>query len=367
MSPLTANEVEKDLADLWKAPSGDKTGDLGLQRVYTTNLVTYALNYEAGFRAERILNDLAEHHPGRYILVRPSLEGEEPSLKHFISGHCFIGSDKEKKVCCDLIKLVAGEGVIENLYGFTFALLLPDLPVEFWWPGDLSISNPFFQRMAEESDRVWVDSSKFSDPVGSLALLAATWKTRHPDTLLEDLNWVRIHRWRALIAELFDGEWAIYLKEIQKVTIEYGDGTSPTRGFTLACWLAHQLGWGYQGPRVTLFPNELNFTSPHGPVKVILKPVPVRDLKRDLILAVRLETSGKRSGRFTVARSEDPSQVLSQSEIDGQKSFSRTVSFQHLHSNELLGEGLKHLQEDQIWTGTLRMAGTILEDPNSSR
>ena len=40
---VSAQMIEKDLADLWKSESGDKTKNPGLQRVYTTNLVAYAL------------------------------------------------------------------------------------------------------------------------------------------------------------------------------------------------------------------------------------------------------------------------------------------------------------------------------------
>src|SRR5690242_21022716 len=38
---------------------------------------------------------------------------------------------------------------------------------------------------SQECNRVWVDSSKFKEPEKSLSRLAATWKTRFPDTLLD--------------------------------------------------------------------------------------------------------------------------------------------------------------------------------------
>ncbi|HJT23843.1 MAG TPA: glucose-6-phosphate dehydrogenase assembly protein OpcA, partial [bacterium] len=164
---VTAQSIEKDLAELWKAQPDEKGRKLGLQRVYTTNLVAYASDHEEGYRVEQILNDLAEKHPGRYILVRPAADTTEPGLRSFVSGHCLFGAGREKKVCCDLIKLVAQPEIIENLYGFTFSLLMPDLPVEFWWPGDLPYENAFFEKMAQESNRVWVDSSKFKKPVQS--------------------------------------------------------------------------------------------------------------------------------------------------------------------------------------------------------
>ncbi len=360
---VSAQSIEKDLADLWKSGPDDKSQELGLQRVYTTNLVAYASGHDEGYRVEQILNDLAEKHPGRYILVRPAADTTEPALRSYISGHCLFGAGREKRVCCDLIKLVAQPEIIENLYGFTFSLLMPDLPVEFWWPGDLPYENAFFEKMAQESNRVWVDSSKFKKPVQSIARLAAFWHSRYPHTFLGDLNWIRIQRWRSLIAELFDGEWAKALKGIRQVTIEYGEGTQPTRSFFLACWLAVQLDWKYLGPRLSEFSDRLTFEAPQGKVEIYLKPVPVPETKWDRIFAVGISTQGEQEGIFTVVRDQDPYCVIARSEIMHKVAFSRTVSFDHLHSNELLNLGLKHLEEDPLWKKTLLMAGSVLVKP----
>lgn len=361
---VSAQAIEKDLTDLWKDDPSDKSKSVGLQRVYTTNLVAYASDHEEGYRVEQILNDLAEKHPGRYILIRPAADPSEPPLRHYVSGHCFFGGGREKKVCCDLIKLVAQREVIENLYGFSFSLLLPDLPVEFWWPGDLPYSNPFFDKMAEQSTRVWVDSSKFKDPVRALARLAVFWNTRHPQTQLMDLNWIRIQRWRSLIAELFDGEWAPYLKDAKRVSVAYGEGAQPTRSFFLACWLASSLNWKYEGKRFPEFPSQLQFKGPSGKVEVVLKAVPVADIKRDRVFAVGLVTEGGQQGVFTVMRDADPHCVIARSEINGKTAFSRVVSFEHLNSNDLLTVGLKHLEPDLAWKKTLQMAGQVLEKPD---
>ncbi|HUO58718.1 MAG TPA: glucose-6-phosphate dehydrogenase assembly protein OpcA [bacterium] len=360
---LTAQQIEKDLAELWKDDNGAGSRKMGLQRVYTTNLVAYAPDHAEGYRVEQILNDLAEKHPGRYILIRPAADPTEPPLRYYVLGHCFFGSGREKRVCCDIIKMVAQKEVIENLYGFTFSLLLPDLPVEFWWPGDLPYQNVFFDKMAEQAGRVWVDSSKFKEPTKSLSRLASFWHSRYPHTLLGDLNWLRIQRWRALIAEIFDGAWSSYLREIKKVTIEYGEGNQPTRSFFMACWMASQLGWKYKGERFSEFPQELTFEGAKGPVTVSLKPVPVAD-KRDRIFAVGVSTQGSHEGIFTVIRDQDPHCVVAHSEIDHKTAFSRVISFEHLHSNQLLDLGLKHLEPDPVWEKTLRMAGTLFEKPD---
>jgi glucose-6-phosphate dehydrogenase assembly protein OpcA len=212
-----------------------------------------------------------------------------------------------------------------------------------------------------------VDSSKFKDPIRSLARLSAFWESRFPNTLLMDLNWIRVQRWRALIAELFDGEWAGHLKGVNKVSVAYGEGSSPTRGFYIACWLASRMGWKYKGERISTFPPSLSFEGPQGPVEAVLKSVPVQDAKRDRIFAVGLVTRADQAGVFTVMRDQDPHCVIAKSEIGGKPAFSRTVSFEHFHSNEVLNNGMKHLRPDPCWDQTLRMAGTILVKPDLTK
>ena len=225
--------------------------------------------------------------------------------------------------------------------------------------------NSFFSAMAGQSNRVWVDSSKFKEPIPSLARFAALWDKRYPHTQLGDLNWIRTQRWRALIAEMFDGEWSKFLKDIQQVTIEYAESNQPTRSFFIACWLATQLGWKYKGSPLSSFPQEIDFEGPKGNIQVLLKPVPVTD-QADRIFAVGLTAGGEHPAIFTVIRDQDPHCVVARSEIDHKTAFNRVVSFEHLHSNELLAEGLRHLEPDWVWKKTLAMAGTILEKPAGS-
>ncbi|HET9870245.1 MAG TPA: glucose-6-phosphate dehydrogenase assembly protein OpcA [bacterium] len=359
---VSSQAIEHELTELWKETKPAKEGEPGLQRVYTTNLVAYAEDHDTGYRVERVLMDLTQFHPGRYILIRPAQDTGEAPLRYYVSGYCPFWTDqREHRVCCDIIKLVAQQDTIENLYGFTFSLLVPDLPVELWWPGDLPIKNKFFGKMAEASNRVWVDSARFKNPEMSIARLAAVWEKRFPNTLLADMNWVRIQRWRALIAELFDGPWAKFLNDIKQVTIEYGEGTHSLRSFFLALWMAGRLGWVYKGGPLGLIPEKLEFEGPRGPIDVLLKPVPVQDGKCDRIFAVGVMTGGDRPGIFTVVRDADPAVVVARAEVEQQEAFSRVVTFDHLHSNQVLAAGLRHQARDDNWMAVLQLAGSILD------
>ncbi len=218
-----------------------------------------------------------------------------------------------------------------------------------------------FKNIAEESDRVWIDSAKFHRPHSALALLAQTWEGHYPDTVLADLNWIRFLRWRNLIAELFDGEWSSYLPQIREVIIEYGEGRQPTRSFLLVCWLASRLGWHYAGKPLQHFPEQIEFAGNNGKVAVTIRPVRVMDRKRDRLYAVRIRTANGHQGEFSVVRDKDPQCVLARSEIDGKLAFSRMLYFEHLESVRLLVEGMGHWGRDSSWEDTLAMLATIIE------
>ena len=173
------------------------------------------------------------------------------------------------------MQLVAAPETMDHLYGLAFSLLLPDLPVEFWWPGELSLRHPFFNQMAGEATRVWVDSSRFKEVLVNLMALAETWKARFPRTELGDLNWVRLSRWRALIAELFDGEWSPYLAKIKEVTVKYR-GTKPIRFALFTCPVGWPPNWdGFpRDPDLKRSPTGFNSKGPQGEISVKLEPVP---------------------------------------------------------------------------------------------
>lgn len=364
MTTTTRKTIEKELSELWQpGQEGNGSAGSGFHRNYTTNLVVYTSTREHCREAEAVLRELTPIHPGRFIMLCPTPEQESTLLRHHVSGHCVNNPERNKQMCCDIISLEAKSGALEELYGLTLSLLISDLPVEFWWVEDAPIDGNFFRQIADDSDRVWVDSSTFLHPSTAIASLAATWQGRFPNTVLADLNWLRFQRWRNLIAELFDGEWTPYLLQIRHMTIEYGAGRQPTRSFFLVCWMAARLGWRYTGQPLDDFPDQIEFDSGSGPVTVAIKPVPVTDKIKDRLYAIRIHTGDTPKGEFSVVRESDPQCVLAHSEIDGKVAFSRILHFEHLEPAQLLGQGLSHWGKDPGWEGALTLFRTIIKGP----
>ena len=77
---VSAQNIEHELASLWKTED-DEAKALGLQRLYTTNLVAYAWDNDEGYLVEKVLNSLVGYHPGPYILVRAAADTREHPLR----------------------------------------------------------------------------------------------------------------------------------------------------------------------------------------------------------------------------------------------------------------------------------------------
>ena len=360
MNGTIIGAIEKELSQLWQPDHQARlSGHFGRQQNYTINLVVFARTETVCRHVDQVLRALTGSHPGRYVIICPAAASAGGLPQHEISAHCVYVPGRRKRICCDLIKLSAHEPLLDQLSGLTLPLLIADLPVEFWWPAELPLENSFFRKIADKADRVWIDSSAFQEPQQYLARLAGQWRQLFPHTALADLNWVRFQRWRVLIAELFDGEWVAALSRIQQLTIEYGEGSTPTRAFLLLGWLASRLGWRYAGRQVPDFPARLEFEAAAGRVTVTVKAVPVQDPKRDRLYAVIFRTGNGQAATFTVKRAADPQCVIASSEIHGQPPKSRLLYFEHLETMALLGEGLRHWGRDWVWEETLAVVGDI--------
>ena len=76
-----------------------------------------------------------------------------------------------KQVCSEEINIVAGGDRIHRVPPVVNALLIPDMPVAFWWVGDLPNEHEeYVELLLEPADRLIVDSVAFDSPA-DLALV----------------------------------------------------------------------------------------------------------------------------------------------------------------------------------------------------
>jgi glucose-6-phosphate dehydrogenase assembly protein OpcA len=250
--------IERELAGLWKAastPSGNE-GAPAVMRACQLNLVILCIGGREATRATTTVAAVTRVRPSRVLMA--VLEPEESSerLDASISALCSFtpGAGLGKVVCCEQITITASRGAARRLAGAVLPLLLPDLPVVLWRPGDpdpLSddeddpAADPS-SRLTSAADRVVIDSRRLRDAAGGFRRLVSL------TCVLSDLAWHHLRGWRELTAGLFDGPvFEGYPRKIERIRVEYTAGEDDARqeregrteAFLLACWVASRLGW----------------------------------------------------------------------------------------------------------------------------
>jgi glucose-6-phosphate dehydrogenase assembly protein OpcA len=191
--------IEKSLSDLWR--SNKSAGDEeAITRAALWNVVAHTGSDDVRAQASEILGRASAAVPQRTIVVRAS-PSSPPEIASWISANChLVGGGKQ--VCSEEIAIVAGGDHIHRVPPLVSALLIPDMPVAFWWLGDLPNEHEsYVERLLDCADRLIVDSVHFDSPADLVLLSRISASTT---TEPADLNWVRLEEWRAATASIFD-------------------------------------------------------------------------------------------------------------------------------------------------------------------
>jgi glucose-6-phosphate dehydrogenase assembly protein OpcA len=233
--------IEKSLADLWR---GEKEGEHAVTRAALWNVVAHTSTAENHAVASETLGRVAVAVPHRAIAVR-SNPADKPEIASWISANCHEVAPG-KQVCSEQIDIVAGGDRIHRVPPIVNALLIPDMPVAFWWLGDLPNEHEqYVESLLEPADRLIVDSVHFDSPA-DLELVSRVGAST--STSPADLNWVRLEEWRTATASIFDPpSMRPRLQSIRRVRVAAGVSDASFFGESIeslyyASWLSAQLG-----------------------------------------------------------------------------------------------------------------------------
>jgi glucose-6-phosphate dehydrogenase assembly protein OpcA len=368
--PLKVSDIEKGLSDLWSkaASRGPQTDAPAELRVCTMSLLVYVPDepsLEAALDAAQIAS---QQHPMRVVYMRVEPEPSDAASGGQISGVCQITTTGNVQVCCEQIVLRASGKAVDQLPAAVTNLIMPDLPVVFWWMGQPAFDMPICQRLESVSDFLLVDSKDFPDAKADLEKLSANIH-KHGRVAPGDLNWLRISEWRESAAELFNGpELVSSLDELDRVEIGYGSG-NPAQAMLFAGWLSSRLGWsplataeiGAEGS-FTLAAESVGV----GKIVIALSPLAQTDCEPGTLCTMRLQTKAERNiftlaltGRDILGRALRDSTAIKES-LRPIRSASYTLA-------EILSRELSILWPDPIYqealnAGTALMAGRRKQD-----
>src|ERR687892_959982 len=231
---MSVGQIEHELGKL----RTNDDGTLAL-RSSVLNLIVVT-DEESANEITDSVSRLAGRHPARAVVCIADPEGEW-NVDVGLSAFCNVRGGGAQ-VCAEQVTIHAEGPPAEHLESLAGPLLVPDLPVFLWYPGEFSPRSPEFAAMAGLADRVIVDSAASESHEACLREIAAL--VEDPATpAIGDLQWVGLSPWRSLLADTFDApERAGDLEKIERAEILYAPG-GENRSLLLAGWLASTLGW----------------------------------------------------------------------------------------------------------------------------
>jgi glucose-6-phosphate dehydrogenase assembly protein OpcA len=339
---MSVGQIERELGKL----RTNDDGTLAL-RSSVLNLIVVT-DEESAQEITDSVSRLAGRHPARAVVCIADPEGES-NVDVGLAAFCNLRGGGGAQVCAEQVTIHAEGPPALHLESFAAPLLVPDLPVFLWYPGEFSPRSQEFAAMADLADRIIVDSAASENHESCLREIAAL--IEDPEMpAIGDLQWVGLSPWRSLLADTFEAPERVgYLQKIERAEVLYAPG-GENRALLLVGWLASTLGWRPESRNG----QNIEFSGPSGRISVVLSPdSPDARLRR-----IRLYSP---EYSFQVSRHRELSDVRTTVMRGDELVAERTVHLGSFDLGVLVGEELRYRGRDEALEGSLRAAVEILD------
>ena len=218
-------EIDRELGRIWASPRAAAARDPGGERTIAArtsvlNLVVVARSPELGELAAATLAAGTGRHPSRTLILVPTDPDGPGWLRADVRAYCMIPRAGAAETCAEQVYVTAGGDTGRHLEAIVTPLLIHDLPVTVWWPGDPPFGADLATAVFGTADRLVVDGSRWSgDGLDRLIALAGL---ARPSLPISDFALMRQARWREAVASVFDREaFQPYLRSIRRIAVTY--------------------------------------------------------------------------------------------------------------------------------------------------
>src|SRR5687768_14755986 len=288
-------EIEKELTRIWSEPNLETLieGEPGRHvaaRTSVMNLVVVARQPEVGERCAATIQQLTGRHPSRTLIVSTADPDGPRWLDAQIQAHCILPREDAPETCAEMIYLTAGGEAGRHLDSIVAPLLIHDLPVTLWWPGNPPFGTEPAEVLLEMGTRLVVDGSTWSDD-GLLRLRRLAALLSNAELSIRDFAFLRQSRWREAIASIFDmPEFLPFLGGLRRVAVAYAthDATGAPGSTNLVkpiyhvSWLGSRLGLRVDRPLGEVSGTTPASTQPTGGGRSVARPPTSRGLSAAL-------------------------------------------------------------------------------------
>ncbi|HEY6056791.1 MAG TPA: glucose-6-phosphate dehydrogenase assembly protein OpcA [Candidatus Limnocylindrales bacterium] len=389
-------DIQAELARIWSIPKLTATVD-GVEerhvaaRTSVMNLVVIARRPELGERCASIVSQLTGRHPSRTLVVS-SADPDGPNwLDAQVQANCMLPREDAPEVCAELIYLTAGGESGRHLAGIVAPLIVHDLPLVLWWPGEPPFGAAPAHDLLGLTDRLIVDGSTWSgDGLARLGQMAAL--LDRFELAISDFALVRQSRWREAIASVFDmPECLPYLRSLRRISVTYAahDGsaepgsTNVVKPVYHVAWLGsrlgmtvdralhpaappHPVGRGSARPGSTTIGRGLTaaLRSATGEVSVVVRPI-LSAMPSGTTLRVEL-LAARRGSEFRADVTAEAEVVNVRAWQDGVELLARSFLAPRRMEVDLLAEAIEAGGRDPVTTGVIRFAAELIGSPGSA-
>jgi glucose-6-phosphate dehydrogenase assembly protein OpcA len=393
----TIPDVEKELSRIWAKQdlTTEIDGEPGRHvaaRTNVMNLVVVARRPEIAERGAATIQALTGLHPSRTIVVQPA-DPDGPSwIDARIEAHCVLPREDAPETCAETIHLIAGGEAGRHLQALVTPLIIHDLPVTVWWPGEPPFSSRATLDLLTAADRLVVDGSTWDGD--GLARLAEMAKAAEGARIaVSDFAMIRQSRWREAIASIFDDpDFLPYLRSIRRIAVTYGthDETGAPGSTNLVkpvyhvAWLASRLGMHVIRPLAVASHSAAGHAKSRGgpsgrpqmargmtatlgdgraDVAIVIRPVASR-LPSGTTLRVEL-LADRRGSELRADVTAEAETVHVRVWLDGVEALERHFLAARRGDVDLLAEAIEANRHDRVAEGTLEMAAKLVDSGQS--
>jgi len=341
-------------------------------RTSVLTLVVVAPRPELVQRAMATVATLASRHPSRAVVLSPTDPDGPASFDAHVYASCQLPEKGTSEVCTEEILIKVGGELAQHLSSTVAPLLIHDLPVVLWWPDDVPFGRADFTELADEVDRLFVDSGHFRHH--GLTRLSGMAEAIDGGLVVHDVSWMRLMLWRELLASCFDHPLLIReLKHLRSIRVDVarpGGDVRLSRAVLFVGWLMSRLRLQVVEPLREAGDDSWVATLRSGKrtISVEIRPVEVEfsGAVRVAGSVVRAELEAHRSDaatHVTVTRQAD--HLLATANWNGASVARRASKLEAFDESPYLAESLDRTGHDRLFAQALHKAVALIE--NGSR
>lgn len=242
---VPVGDIDAELHRFFTGGQGDG-GDnpAGIARASLMNLAVYAEEAASARELSATIEELTRETACRAILIL-ARAGGAPTVRSWIQAHCRLSAQGEKTVCTEQVSFLLSDADASLVRNTVFAHLDSDLPLIFWWRGELS--DVFEERLYSRLDRFLFDSATWDRPANQFLRLQRALEESGGAFVAHDLAYTRGHPVRTAIARVFDDPAARQaLPNLEGFDIIHLPGQR-LPALWLSAWIAGRLGGRLDG------------------------------------------------------------------------------------------------------------------------